>query len=218
MTVYLNFSSVDILIDQHTLFFIFRFFKVFKIQDEVNKELNTSNNNNKKNETLNETKDVNNEKSGNALMNKIIIKKIFIEEFLVNFCYNTHKLVLQNNKNKEFLEILNLTDLKDLKVLFRQHISENSIILSDIFDELLQYWKEDIKNNQIISSFISSISCLKPFKNIVESFFEIFRLPYYYHINNESISEGTTKGFILFFINISSESINIGEKVYHFLK
>ena len=206
ITVYLSLSSVNILIDQHTLFFIFRFFKTFK-PEEVRKDKTAGNLSVKKNETVIETKKNVKEILENPLLNKIIIKKILIEEFFINFCYNTHKLQLKNTK--DYLEILNITNLKDFKIFFKQHISQNRIILSDLFNELFQYWKDDINNNQIINSFISSISFLKPFNNVVESFFDIFRQPFYH----SSVNEGAAKGFRLFFINISSELIYLGEKV-----
>jgi hypothetical protein len=181
---------------------------VFKAPSDIN---NSTPSIKKKDESSKVKAEVQN--GGSFIVDKIIVKKIIIENFFINFCYNSHKLQLENNKNKEFLEILNLTNLSDLKILFRQFVSDNSIILSDIFTELLEYWREDIKNNQIINSFISSISVLKPFKNIAESFLDIFRLPYYYHINNAGISEGASKGFQVFFTNLSSEAIYLGEKV-----
>ena len=204
---------MNLLIDQHTLFFILSFFKVLNVEDS-SKDINIiSNNALKKTDNTNEPKkEKTKETHRHNILDKIIIKKIYIEEFFINFCYNTHNLLLENNKNKEFLEILNLTNLQDLKILFRCYQNE-TIIFSDLFDELLIFWKDDIKNNQIINSFISSIACLKPFKNIMESFFDIFRLPYYYHLNNSSISDGAAKGFQLFFINLSSESIYFGGKV-----
>ena len=33
--IYINLQSLNILIDQHTLFFLFRFFQVFKIHEET---------------------------------------------------------------------------------------------------------------------------------------------------------------------------------------
>lgn len=226
LTIYIKLESVNLLIDQHTLFFILSFFKVFK-EKEANKNVIIPDNNATTRKTDNNINNLNNveiemkkektkEIKSQNILEKIIIKKIIIEEFFINFCYNSHKLLLENNQNKEFLEILNLTNLKDLKILFRNYQNLNSIIFNDLFDELLVFWKDDIKNNQIINSFISSISCFKPFKNIMESFFDIFRLPYYYNMNNSNISEGAAKGFQLFFINLSSESIYLGEKVKNY--
>jgi vacuolar-type H+-ATPase catalytic subunit A/Vma1 len=207
---------MNVLIDQYSLFFALDFFKVFK--NNRRKESNQSageNNNllNNKTDVQEVNKIASNEKIDETTLHKVIIQKIIIEEFFVNFCYHSHKIELKNTKNKEFMDILNLMDLKDLKILFRQYSCYNGIILSDLFNELFSYWNEDIKNNQIINSFLSSISCVKPYKNIMESFFDLYTLPYIYHKNNLGINEGACRAFQRFFINLSTESIYLGEKV-----
>lgn len=214
INIYLGFESVNILIDQYSLFFILEFFKVFK--NNQRKESNTQIENKNlliKPEAQEGNKIVPNEKIDETTLHKVIIQKIIIEEFFVNFCYHSHKIEIKNSKNKEFMDVLNLMNLKDLKILFRNYVCNKGIILSDLFNELSLYWKKDIKNNQIINSFISSLTCVKPFKNIFESFFELYRLPYIYHVNNLDVSEGACKAFQQFFINLSTESIYLGEKV-----
>ena len=61
--------------------------------------------------------------------------------------------------------------------------------------------------------FISSISLIRPFKNIVGGFIQMFKQPYQNFIHDKSIEDGVISGVKKFVVNFTTESLILGEKV-----
>ncbi len=111
----------------------------------------------------------------------------------------------------EILEFLNLFSLKDMNLHFKKFEMCN-ILLEDLFNDLLVFWLDDIKNNQK-SNIFTSFGFIRPFSSIIDSFIDIFTLPFDFKEENADFSETVAKSFQHFIINLSTESISAGEKV-----
>jgi len=169
-----------------------------KIEQEVNKKLFESINEKSKNESSRV---------------QITAIKVSFMEFFINISYNSHKLSFNQIKNKNYLELLNISNIKDLKIVFNKYINQRSLDLFDLIHNLLQFWKEDIKNHQLVTAVFSSISYLRPFNNMLVGILELVKQPYLAIKDHKNFKKGLVQGFANFFISLSSESIFLGEKV-----
>lgn len=236
-------SPIRVHLDQLSLKFILEFFKI-KLEPE--KHANTIDQQSSplidtvsvsqigenmiKSQNLNQ----NNIDEFNTLLDHKItnfyVRRIYIHEFFISFCYNSQKLSLQNLKEKNILEIINISSISDLQLIFKtfdysnledhSHLDakfEKKLLLNAIKD-IYSFWKEDILSNQIVNAYLSSISIIKPFKNIVVGFFEIFKQPYRFYKEDKSINDGIAIGVKNFVVSFSTESLTIGEKVFNFIK
>lgn len=169
-----------------------------KTEQEINKRLLESINDN----YLNQSSKV-----------QITAIKVSLMEFFVNISYNSHKLSFNQIKNKNYLELLNISNIKDFKIVFNKYVNPRSLDLFDLINHLINFWKEDIKNHQLVTAVFSSISYLRPFNNMLNGFLELVKQPYLAIKDHKNFKKGLAKGFANFFISLSSESIFLGEKV-----
>ena len=123
----LNFQlePIKIQVDQNSLLFLLQVFKVnFNLSKETNsiidEELELENEINKR---LFESKIEDSKVSGNV---QISVIKVFMKQFFINISYNSHKLSL-NQINKNYLELLNFSNIKDLKIVFNEYSNSKSL-------------------------------------------------------------------------------------------
>lgn len=208
-----------------------------KLVDEVSKDLDLNihndkasfliiknNNNNKKQintrtktDPLSELKEPNKKQSKNNINNTkypnntIEFKRLNINRFCLNFSYFSQSFQI-SELTKQYLEILNLANITDLKIYFNQYYNGNTTEFSKQVSQLIQFYLTDIKNNQL-SMILTSFSFLQPFKKLVDSTLDLVRQPYYYYMAEKSITDGMTIGLKKFFIGITTQSVFLGEKV-----
>jgi hypothetical protein len=169
-----------------------------KIEQEINKKLFES---------------INDKSKSESSRVQITAIKVSLMEFFINISYNSHKLSFNQIKNKNYLELLNISNIKDLKIVFNRYINQRSLDLFVLIQELLQFWKEDIKKHQLVTAVFSSISYLRPFNNMIVGILELVKQPYLAIKDHKNFKKGLAQGFANFFISLSSESIFLGEKV-----
>jgi hypothetical protein len=241
--LYLQLSSLNILVDQICLKFILRFFK-FKFDtfnssaDETETENNESGllHNTSVSQINRDTLQFNENLSQSSKShqpsqsipltqhvseiihkdNKFFAKRLIVQEFFINFCYNSHNLKIENLKDKKIFDYLNFSNINDLKLGFKSYNFNDNKMLVQAFEEIFEFWKKDILKGQIVNAYLSSISFIRPFKNIVVGFLEIFKQPYNSYIQDRSIQEGLANGVKNFVVSFSTEALTVGERVRKF--
>jgi hypothetical protein len=233
VSFFLQLADLNIHIDQLSLKFLLRFFKIkidsIKRESSVSEEMITSD----KNANLNDNHSHNHSVTISQInaehihtmnhhdkedpMSKVVFKlfsrRFIVQEFSINFCYNAQKLTFENLKEKELLECLNISSINDLKLEFTTFDFKERKFLLDVIKESFDFWKDDILKRQIVNAYLGSISLIRPFKNIVGGFVDIFKQPYNNYIEDRSIKEGISKGMKNFIVSFSTETLIMGEKV-----
>jgi hypothetical protein len=218
---------INILVDQYSIFLLMDFFNInlngekTKIEKEVKKRSPEVKTYKHISDPLSDTQD--NKKKAFMVVNKpldcekkkmIYIRKLKIDEFFINFCYNSHELVLSKIKQTNFIELINISNIKDLKVYLKSYEFSGFKTLQEILEIIVSYWKNDIQNQLISPTTLTAISSIRPIVNIFSGFIDIFKQPWEYYKTEKSVKDGLTVGVRNFFLNFTTESLFLGEKVY----
>jgi hypothetical protein len=218
ISIYIHLASLNIHIDQFTLKFFIQFFKIrfnnFFLEKED--EATPSNTNNMDNTMLSHIGDRKLTERSEIVSLKMnyLIKRIIIQEFSININYNSQKLPIDNLKEKDILQLVDFSNINDLKLVFKNNDIRGPKKPSQIFQELYSNWKEDILKSQIVKAYLGSISIIRPFKNVVGGFIELFKQPYESYKHDTSFEEGLVNGVKKFVVTFTTESLMLGEKVY----
>lgn len=237
---YLQLCSLNILVDQICLKFILRFFKIkfdtfnsggddSRMENIESGLLNNTTISQINRETLQSNENLSQTSQSHLpsqsipisqhvseIINKdskFFAKRLIVQEFFINFCYNSQNLKIENLKDKKIFDYLNFSNINDLKLAFKSYDHNDNKLLVNAIEEILEFWKKDILKGQIINAYLSSISLIRPFKNIVGGFLEIFKQPYNYYIHDRSIQEGLANGVKNFVVSFSTEALTVGERV-----
>jgi hypothetical protein len=170
---------------------------------------------NKSNENLNcselsNLSSSNNDKDANKMT---YIRKFKIDEFFINFCYNSHELVLSKIKKSNFMELINISNIKDLRIFLKSYEFSGYKTIHEILEIILTYWRNDISGQLISPHTLTSISTIRPLVNMFNGFMDIFKQPWEYYKTDKSIKDGLTIGVRNFVLNFTTESLFLGEKV-----
>ena len=118
-------------------------------------------------------------------------------------------------KEKDILQLVDFGNINDLKLVFKYNDIRGPKKPSEVFQELYSNWKEDILKSQIVKAYLGSISIIRPFKNVVGGFIELFKQPYESYKHDTSFEEGLVNGVKKFVVTFTTESLMLGEKVYN---
>lgn len=201
-------------------------------KDEVNNEKDSNKNNEYSNNYKNPNeKKINDDNSFEEISSKdswndkgisdslIYVNEISINLFTINLHYNSHKLSYKNFSNRDWLELITgLADVKDLSLKFKKYTKNTQTPLSDLINELITFWKDDILNNQITDSVLRGFSITRPFFKLYEGIKDLITQPYISYKKNEGFKKGFKKGVKSFFISFSSQGLFFGEKVFRGMK
>ena len=116
----------------------------------------------------------------------------------------------------EFLNVM--SDIKELKIKFKSFRKNIKTPLSDIINELINFWKDDILKNQITNSVLKGLSITRPFYKIFNGVKDLIVQPYRSFRRNEGIKKGLKKGMKNFFVSVTSQGLFFGEKIFRGLK
>jgi hypothetical protein len=226
VSFYLQIIPINILLDQFTLHFLLNFFKI-KVDNTIIESEEKGESEMKRTSEQHDISQINSQmllqspgptkESYNEEKLKFVSRRIIVHDFFINFCYNTQKLSLERIKRKEILEYMNISNINDLKLKLKHYDTRNKKPLLDVVNDIYNYWKNDIMKTQIVNAYLSSISIIRPFKNIVGGFVEIFKQPYQNYKNDRSIQDGIAKGVKNFVVSFSTESLTVGEKVIYYM-
>ena len=149
----------------------------------------------------------------------IFVNDININLFTINFHYNSHKLSYKDISNKDWLEIItSITDIKELNLKFKKFKKNIQTPLSDVINELIIFWKDDILNNQITDSVLRGFTITRPFYKLYDGIKDLIAQPYISYKRNEGIKKGLKKGVKSFFFSFSSQGLFFGEKIFRGMK
>ena len=242
LRIKLSIPSLDIFVDQLPLNFIIKFLLSQNFDNESNKENeNDSNkteeeNNNKdlNNKNKEKNKDKNDEDLGEInlkdswneedleIINEslIYVNYLYINPFSINFHYNSHKIDFRKFiSNRDWLELAtSLPDVKDLNLKFKSFIKNIQTPLSDVINDLITFWKDDILNNQITDSVLRGFTITRPFFKLYDGIKDLIKQPYMAYKKNESIKKGIKRGMKSFFVSFSSQGLLFGEKIFRGMK
>jgi hypothetical protein len=149
----------------------------------------------------------------------IYVNKIFINSFTINFHYNSHKIEFKKFiSNRDWLELTtSLTDVKDLNLKFNSFNKNTQTILSDIINEIIKSWKDDLEN-QITDSVLRGFTITRPFFKLYDGIKDLVIQPYLSYKKKEGIQKGIKRGFKSFFVSFSSQGLFFGEKIFRGIK
>lgn len=199
----LSVSDLNILISQLSLEFILSYFKY--INDNLNNNIKNSNN-------LNVIEDEDNNKEPL----EIISKRVTISKFLIKLSYKSQSFEI-NNLTKHYIELLNLTNISDMRIVFNSFSHYRDEDLIKIIPTIINFYLSDIKENQL-PSLIKSLSFLKPLINILTSFSKIIIEPINFYKADKSLKDGLSFGLKKFITGLSIETIFIGEKTLYIIQ
>ena len=243
LRINLSIPSLDIFVDQLPLNFIIKFLlsqNYDKIEQNNKENENDSNksdeeNNEKdlnkkvkekdKGEKYDNPEEINSKDSWNdediSKINEslIYVNKIFINSFTINFHYNSHKIEFKKFiSNRDWLELTtSLTDVKDLNLKFNSFNKNTQTILSDIINEIIKSWKDDLEN-QITDSVLRGFTITRPFFKLYDGIKDLVIQPYIAYKKKEGIQKGIKRGFKSFFVSFSSQGLFFGEKIFRGIK
>jgi hypothetical protein len=223
ISIFLSLASFNIHLDQMTLKFVLEFLNLDKrLTQPLNEDTdNTNQNANPADNTMisniHELKQSDNDilhLSNNKFF--YFIRRLIITDFTISLTYNPHYLDLSNIKDKEILEKLNMGQLQDLKLIFKPYDFKGRKKTSELIYDIYNYWKKDILESQIIRAYLSSVSYIRPFKNVVGAFLELFIQPYKHYSRENNVEQGIVEGVRRFIVVFTTETLQLGEQVCNF--
>ena len=177
---------LNILIDQKTLQFLLKFVTQPKKENLI--------------ETFEIIDKDNNEiHDENEKIDIVTSLKIEIKKFSINFSYNSN-------------ELLNITNITDLVIKFKQYKSKSPTELSQEINNIFFFYADDILKNQILSATLHSVAFIRPFTALAEGFIDIFKQPYIYY-KRGNLGKGLRVGFKSCFAKLTIQSLFLGEKI-----
>ncbi len=119
----------------------------------------------------------------------------------------------------DWLELLtSLSDIKEFNLKFKKFNKSIPTPMSDVINELINFWKDDILSNQVANSALRGISFTRPFFKLYDGIKDLVRQPYLSYKENRGIKRGIKKGMKNFFVSFSSQGILFGEKIFRGMK
>ena len=177
---------LNILIDQKTLQFLLKFVTQPKKENLIETvEIIDKDNN-----------EIHNE---NEKIDIVTSLNIEIKQFSINFSYNSN-------------ELLNITNITDLLIKFKQYKSKSPTELSQEINNIFFFYTDDILKNQILSATLHSVAFIRPFTALAEGFIDIFKQPYIYY-KRGNLGKGLRVGFKSCFAKLTIQSLFLGEKI-----
>jgi hypothetical protein len=151
---------------------------------------------------------------------EIYVNDISINSFEINAHYHSHKISYKKLfADEDLFQLLNvLMDVKDLNLKFKNYRKSTQTKLSDIINEIITYWKNDILQNQITDSILRGITITRPFYKLYDGIRDLIIQPYISYTKNEGIKKGIKKGMKNFFVSVSSQGLFFGEKIFRGIK
>lgn len=194
---------LNILIDQKTLLFLLKFVMQPMKKEKEENMIDTF----EVVDMENEMKEVEDVKEDIVTYLKIEVKK-----FSINFSYNSNELDLHKLKNKDYLQLLNFTNITDLIIKFKQYKSKYPTELSKEINNMISFYTDDIVKNQILSATLHSVAVFRPFTSLVDGFIDIFKQPYIYY-KKGNLRKGFRVGFKSCFSKLTIQTLFLGEKI-----
>jgi len=242
ISIFLQITDLNIFIDQLTIKFLFNFFKFGFNKNSSSSQLQEKSTNlENKQETIKETAsffnnsvslinpnpDLSNIKEEleqnlsthtNLTKNieKLYTRRFIIQEFFINFSYNSQKLKFDKVAEKEIMDKLKIPSMSELKIVFGPIDIRNKNTLTEAIKFTFNFWTEDIFKRQFINAYLGSIPYIRPFRNVIKGFFELFSIPYNYYLEDKPIRDGFVKGMKNFILKLSTESLLFGDNVCYF--
>eukprot|EP00826_Nyctotherus_ovalis_P057621 TRINITY_DN7887_c0_g2_i2.p1 TRINITY_DN7887_c0_g2~~TRINITY_DN7887_c0_g2_i2.p1 ORF type:complete len:252 (-),score=92.90 TRINITY_DN7887_c0_g2_i2:173-928(-) len=143
---------------------------------------------------------------------ELFVQRVSISQFYIKLNYRSYKLNVGKLYNKEFLELLNIADIRDLTVSFKKFDERGFNSVNDLMEKLVDFFAKDVIDNQLLNC-VAAVSPIRSITNIMGGFIDIFRLPVVSYRKRKKVWNGLTKGFNSFFSKITSETILMGKTV-----
>jgi hypothetical protein len=224
LNIFINLNSINLFLDLTSFVFLNNFFDLeekLKIEERVTNEtvIDNEHNTNQLSESVSALDDICKSDNRSSLISlfrngkiKFNVKRFIIPEFFINICYNPSKIQDSSRTNS----LSKLSSVQDLCLIFKSFNFKGKKNLEESLKEIFDFWKKDILTEQIIQAYLSSLTLVRPFKNIVGGFIEIFKQPYQFLQDDRSVFEGFTHGVKTCLIIFSTETLIFGEKVILF--
>ncbi len=150
---------------------------------------------------------------------KIFLKNAKISEFFLLFSYNAHSISLSKLTNKEYLELLNFSNISDLKIDFKKYDYNGFLPIEEFPKSIINLWIKDLmkEKTKFLSNIINSVGFLKPFTTMMSGFLNMIVLPYKNYIQDKSLTNGLFGELKNFMLKLTSQSLFLGEKVNNHL-
>ncbi len=145
----------------------------------------------------------------------VFIQKATISQFYVKFNYRSYKLSMAKLYNKEFFELLNIADIRDLVITFKKFEGRGFNNMEELSKSISGHYANDILNNQLLTC-VTAVSPIRSVTNVVSGFVDIFRLPVLSYRKRKRLWGGITEGFGSFFNKVANETKLIGQTVWIF--
>jgi hypothetical protein len=215
ISVFLSLASIAIHLDQITLKFLLCFFSLNKRMLDLDNDTTVQTTTNIDNTIISNVNDYKlSETDFLQLSNNrysYFIRRLIITDFQISLSYNPQYLDI--DKHKEVMEKLNVGQLQDLKLILKPFDFKGRKRTIELIHDVYDYWKKDILESQIIKAYLSSISYIRPFKNIIGGFLELFIQPYKQCSGNNSVEDGIVEGVRRFVVVFTTETLQLGEQV-----
>jgi len=153
------------------------------------------------------------EKMPAELKKDIFIQKASISQFYIKFNYRSYKLSMANLYHKDFLELLNIADIRDLVITCKKFEGRGFNNIEALTKNITEHYTNDIVNNQLMTC-VTAVSPIRSVTNIMNGFADIFRLPVLSYRKRRRLWGGLTDGIGSFFSNVATETKIIGGTVF----
>lgn len=146
------------------------------------------------------------------------MKSAKLSEFFLRFSYNAHSVSLTKLTNKEYLELLNFSNICDLKIDFKRYDYQGLLPISEFPKNILNYWINDItkEKTKILSTILNSVGVLKPFTTMLYGLIEVVKLPIKNYFEDKNLTDGLFRGMKNFVLGVTTQSLFLGEKVKNY--
>ena len=224
----LDISSCSICLDQSTLEFVLSFLPNSNIIAPPSETFYSVQSNDIAN-TENEISQMNYSQYKANLFNlnmslnpdSFYISKFIITEFFVCFTYNAREFSYDKMKSQseplKYLEMLNLMSVSEMGINFKEFNCDymnkvKRIKAKKIIEELIEFYKNDIVENQAVASYMRSMPVIKGVCNVMDGVSDMVCFPYDSYKRDIPVEIGMVNGVRSFVKNTTCELLSLAEK------
>lgn len=154
----------------------------------------------------------------NKSINRYSFSKLIINSFFINFNYFPRKFNFYSTDEAANYELFNLVTIENMNIALKEVKILSSLTLDKAGAYLVEYWKNDIKDNQILRSLLKAIPIMRNFNNVFSGFVSMANIPLSSFEKDIPIEESLVDGVRCFVASTSSELLKFGESVTGFFK
>ncbi|CDW87518.1 UNKNOWN [Stylonychia lemnae] len=143
---------------------------------------------------------------------QVFISQLKIVPFQAVFTYTSNRLNFKDLKDGSKLEFLNIFNINDLKINIKGYELQQKILKDKALKNLLEFYKEDLTQNQKIN-FFKAIGPVRSVFNIAGALYGVVKKPYQGFYSEKGVFKGFGEGFYNLYNVVTEESFNFTNKV-----